>query len=168
MIYFIGFMGVGKSTIAKEIAAKFNRKFIDTDKIIEGIEKKTINNIFKEKGEEYFRELEKKTLRKIKQNEIVACGGGTPIFNNNMEYINKTGISIYLKDSINSLLTKLENTQNKRPLIKKLNRSELKKYIELELIEREKIYKTATYTINIQNKSTQEILREIHPLINSF
>jgi len=168
MIYLIGFMGVGKSTIAKKIAAKVNRKFIDTDKIIERIEKKTINNIFKEKGEEYFREVEKKTLRKIKKNQIVACGGGTPIFNNNMEYINKTGISIYLKDSINSLLNKLKKTQNKRPLIKKLNRSELKKYIELELIEREKIYKTATYTINIQNKSAQEILREINPLINSF
>ena len=168
MIYFIGFMGVGKSTIAKEIAAKFNRIFIDTDKIIENNEKKTINNIFKEKGEKYFRELEKNTLRKIKKNQIVACGGGIPIFNNNMQYIKKTGISIYLKDSVNSLLDKLKNVQKEKPLIKKLNRSELKKYIELELIEREKIYKTATYTINIQNKSIQEILREINPLISTF
>ena len=87
MLYFIGFMGVGKTTIGKEFALKHNIKFIDTDKKISEKSKKTISDIFQSKGETYFRKLESQILKEISQDTIVACGGGLPAYHNNISYI---------------------------------------------------------------------------------
>ena len=109
MVYLIGYMGAGKSTITKLLANKFQLPFYDTDQEIEKNEKRSISDIFKKEGELYFRMLETEILKSINQNSIISCGGGLPIYNNNMELINSKGISIYLKASVNLLFDRLKN-----------------------------------------------------------
>jgi len=164
MIYLIGFMGVGKSTIAKQLAKQLKISFLDTDQKIEDQEKKSISNIFKINGEIYFRKLETKLLYQLNNKQVIACGGGLPLFNNNMEYIKKTGVSIYLKASSDFLFSRLKNKKN-RPLISKFDKHELQQFICDQLTEREKIYSKATYKISVDGKTNEEILGEIHSLI---
>jgi len=164
MIYLIGFMGVGKSTIAKQLSKQLNISFLDTDQKIEDQEKKSISNIFKINGEIYFRKLETKLLYQLNNKQVIACGGGLPLFNNNMEYIKKTGVSIYLKASSDFLFSRLKNEKN-RPLISKFDKHELQQFICDQLTEREKIYSKATYKISVDGKTNEEILGEIHSLI---
>ena len=165
MIYFlIGFMGAGKSTIAKRISTEFNINHIDIDREIEKIENNTISQIFENKGEDYFRNLEKNYINNIKNNDkvIISTGGGAPIFNNLMEIMNNIGKTIYIKCSIETLYQRLIKDNN-RPLIKNVSKKNLKKYVTNTLYERERIYKQAKYIIDIENedpiKRIQEILR---------
>ena len=167
MIYLIGFMGVGKSTIAKQLAKQLNISFLDTDQKIEDKEKKSISNIFKINGEIYFRKLETKLLYQLNNKQVIACGGGLPLFNNNMEYIKKTGVSIYLKASSDFLFSRLKNEKRKRPLISKFDKYELQQFIHDQLTKREKIYSKATYKINVDDKTNEEILGEIHSLLGT-
>ena len=164
MIYIIGYMGVGKSTIGDILSKEINIPFIDTDNYIENTTGKTISKIFKKHGEIYFRELEKKVISEIKGNKIVACGGGLPI--NNIEYINKNGTSIYLQASNKFLYNRLKKIKKNRPLIKYKNNEELRDYIQKQMLLREHIYAKAKYVINIENKNKIDILREINTLIS--
>ena len=90
-----------------------------------------------------------------------------PLFNNNMEYINNTGVSIYLKASAEFLFSRLKNKRKERPLISKFDKYELQQFIDDQLTEREIIYSKATYKININNKTNEEILGEIHSLLGT-
>ena len=164
MLYFIGFMGVGKTTIGKEFALKHNIKFIDTDKKISEKSKKTISDIFQSKGETYFRKLESQILKEISQDTIVACGGGLPAYHNNMSYIKKSGVSIYLQASTNEIFNRLTNDLKKRPLIKHKSNDDLKKFIAETIAKREKFYLMADYTINTNNISKKDVLRKINTL----
>ena len=97
-IFLIGFMGAGKTTVGKKLAKKMNYTFTDTDQIIEKTYKTSISTLFENKGENKFREIERRTLLSINgENQIVSTGGGTPCYLNNMKWIKKNGISIYLK-----------------------------------------------------------------------
>ena len=167
MIYIIGFMGVGKSTIARKLAKQLNISYLDTDQRIEDQEKNSISNIFKINGEIYFRELETKLLNQLNNKKVVACGGGMPLFNDNMEYIIKTGESIYLKASSDFFFTRLKNEKKERPLISKFGKYELQQFIHDQLTEREKIYSKATYKINVDDKTNEKILGEIHSLLRT-
>ena len=167
MIFFIGFMGVGKSTIANELSEILDINVIDTDQEIENLENNSISNIFNKNGEFYFRKAESKLLRNLdsKKKKIIACGGGLPLFHDNMNYINEHGISIYLKADLNFIYNRLKKQKKKRPLIKNLTNTELKKFILNKSKEREKVYEKAKYIVNINNKEKKEILREISSLI---
>lgn len=168
MLYLIGFMGVGKTTIGKLVASQKNLKFIDTDQEIEKSNKKSILDIFDENGEEYFRKLETECLINISKNQVVACGGGLPIYNNNMSFIKKSGKSIYLKATNNIIFKRLFKNLKKRPLINNMKKEHLNEFIKAELTKREKIYSMADYTIDISNLSKKDILRKINSLIISF
>ena len=96
MVYLIGYMGAGKTTITKLLADELHLPFYDTDQEIEKKQNRSVSEIFKKDGELYFRILETQLLNNINQNSIIACGGGLPIYNNNMGLINSKGISIYL------------------------------------------------------------------------
>ena len=168
MIYLIGYMGAGKTTITKLLANELHLPFYDTDQEIERKEKRSVSEIFKKDGELHFRMLETKLLKTISQNSIIACGGGIPIHNNNMRLINSKGISIYLKASNNCLFNRLKNEKQSRPLIENKTDEELEAYIQNEIQNRNPFYILANYTILVDDKSTDEVLREINSLISTL
>jgi len=165
MLYLIGFMGVGKTTIGKQIAALNKVVFIDTDSQIEKETSKSIKEIFETDGEIAFRKLETDTIRSINRKAIIACGGGLPAHNNNIEYLKHKGIVIYLKASTETLIKRLEKNKNKRPLISNLTNEERLEFIRKILKERGGTYKQADYTIETDNKTVKEVLREINSLL---
>ena len=168
MVYLIGFMGAGKTTISKLLANKFQLPFYDTDQEIEKNEKRSISDIFKKEGELYFRMLETELLKQYNSKGIVACGGGLAIHNNNMELINSKGISIYLKASANHLYNQLKDDKQNRPLIANITNKKLKLHITKELKNRSPFYELARHTILVDGKKKAEILREVNSLIYSL
>lgn len=144
-IFLIGFMGSGKTHWGKIWAAANNFSFIDLDELIENAEGKTVAEIFEQHSEEYFRLLETKMLRRLinKQNTIIACGGGTPCFHDNMQWMNDQGTTVYISSTPNDILKRVLTEQDKRPLLKKLNQAELLFFIEQKLKEREPFYTQA-------------------------
>jgi shikimate kinase len=149
-IYIIGFMGSGKTTTGKKLAEGLNWEFIDLDLEIEASAGKTISEIFSRSGEEYFRKLESELLHKldIKEDTVVSLGGGTPCFSDNMDYINKTGISVYLKMTPAQLSKRLSIESGERPLLKNIPEKDRRLYITAKLAEREIHYNKASIIVN--------------------
>jgi len=166
MVYLIGYMGAGKTTIAKLLATELSLPFYDTDKEIEKKENRSVLEVFKKDGELHFRILETELLKRLNSKAIIACGGGIPIHNNNMKIINTKGISIYLKASANCLANRLKDEKQNRPLIANLPNTELEPYIKKELENRSPFYALAHHTIRVDGKNKDELLREIHALIS--
>ena len=162
-IFLIGFMGCGKSTIGKKLAKTLSCKFIDLDKYIEGKTGKSIQQIFKEKGEKYFRVLETESLMEIckSDNLVIATGGGTPCFFDNMQRILDKGICIYLKMEANNLAKRLSKEKSKRPLIENLTEKYLVNFIRKKLVEREVFYNKANHIIQAKNISEKDIIKLI-------
>ena len=159
-------MGSGKTFTGKALAEKFKFSFIDLDSYIENKEAKTINEIFELKGESHFRETEKKHLEeiiKLDENIIVATGGGTPCFHNNIELLNKNGITFYLQASEKKLFDRLISEASQRPLIKGLSEKELRNFISEKLKEREKYYLQAKHVIDIEEKDHVEKINSFIP-----
>ncbi|MFA4852081.1 MAG: shikimate kinase [Bacteroidales bacterium] len=160
-IYLIGFMGSGKSSIGSELAHKLEHIFIDLDDVIEKTSGRKIGDIFKIDGENGFREIEHECLKKTFLNDtiVVATGGGTPCYNNNMELINRHGISIYIKLNQGILASRLFSDKGTRPLIKNYtNIKELQKFIEDSLEKREKFYLQSKLIIEGKNISAKKII----------
>jgi len=168
MIYLIGYMGAGKTTTIKLLANELLLPFYDTDQEIEKKQKRSVSEIFNKDGELHFRMLETELLKNITQNSIIACGGGLPIHNNNMRLINSKGISIYLKASNNCLLNRLKNEKQNRPLIANKTDEELEVFIKNELKKRGPFYNLANHTIFVDDKSKDEVLREVNAFISPF
>jgi len=163
-IVLIGYMGSGKSTIAKQLALELNLTMLDLDDYITDKENDTIKNIFKSKGEVYFRKLENKALKEIittQDKYVLALGGGTPCYGNNMDLISQHTTSIYLKASLQTLYDRLLNKKSQRPLLKNLNDDKLREFIAKHLFERASFYEKATYAIKIDSKSIEDIVKEI-------
>jgi shikimate kinase len=149
IVYIIGFMGCGKSTAGKKLAALLNWSFIDLDRKIEEFRGKTIAEIFEQNGEENFRVLESKILKglNVTSNTVVSTGGGTPCYGDNMEYMKKTGLTVYLKMTPGQLRSRLSESKAVRPLIKNLSSEALLGYIEQKLFSREKYYEDSSVSI---------------------
>jgi len=156
-------MGSGKSTIGKKLAKKLDTDFIDLDKYIEEKENISISEIFKLKGETEFRKIEEKSLLEISklENKIVSLGGGTPCFFNNMEIINNSGLSIYLKMPIGMLVSRLINAKVQRPLIKDKNREELHTFIENQLKEREQFYSMSSIIFDAISVNIDKLIHQL-------
>ncbi|PWA05349.1 shikimate kinase [Flavobacterium psychrotolerans] len=168
-IILIGYMGSGKSTIAKLLSKSINFGFQDLDETIEKELNLSVVTIFEQKGEVYFRKLEHEVLKKIVQsddNMILSLGGGTPCFTNNQELLYGEGITtIYLKASVDKLYERLRNQKINRPLIANKNEGEMKEFIAKHLFERSFYYNKAKYTILTDNKSPQETVSEIKAIL---
>ena len=168
MIYFlIGFMGSGKTHWGKIWAAKHKIAFIDLDEAVETAERKTVAEIFESKGEPYFRDVEAQILKRFTflGNTIIACGGGTPCFNDNMEWMNKRGTTIYITCTPEEILRRLKNTQRKkRPLLNKLNQAELLFFIEQKLKERQPFYGQAKVVLANSKITENTFANHIMPL----
>jgi shikimate kinase len=162
-IFLIGFMGCGKTTLGKKLAKHLNFNFIDLDRFIENKTVKSINVIFDEKEEQYFRDLEKESLNEIYKmdNLVIATGGGTPCFSDNMQTMLEKGICIYLKMEAEDLAERLGKEKNNRPLICHLTKNELNDFISEKLMEREKFYKKAYYILPAKNISKSDVIKLI-------
>jgi len=140
-IVLVGFMGSGKTSFGKELAQKLNYNFLDTDKAIEELLGTTVATLFQTKGEAFFRTAEKQLLDNLNvEHTVVATGGGMPCFNDNMNYLNKIGVTVYLQYSAEELYERLKQDKAKRPLLAKKTPKELKEYITNLLAQREKYY----------------------------
>jgi len=150
IIYLTGYMGCGKTTTGKKLAAKLNYNFIDLDSFIEETQNQSIPEIFTVKGEDAFREIEKGALHKTfdMSNTVISTGGGTPCYFDNMEQMNKHGATVYIKLSPKTLFDRLRNVKTERPLIKNFNDAELLSFIEKALAEREPFYNKAKFIVN--------------------
>jgi len=149
-VFLIGFMGCGKSTMGKRLAKKTGYTFIDLDQQLEKAMGMTIGAYFSEYGEAAFRTLESETLQTFDYptNAIVATGGGAPCFFDNIEWMNRNGLSVYIEMSPLALAKRLENGKDKRPLLKDLNETQMVEFIKSRLEERDVFYKRALLTVN--------------------
>ena len=145
-IFLTGYMGSGKSTLGLRLARKAGLSFIDLDHYIETRFRKTINEIFAEKGEKEFRIIERNMLREVGEFEdvIIATGGGAPCFFDNIDYMNKQGCCIYLQTTPEILFQRLKYARSNRPLLRDKTDSELMEFIKTNLSAREEKYKRSS------------------------
>jgi shikimate kinase len=164
-IFFIGFMGSGKTHWGKLLSEKLRLPFFDLDSVIAATEKRPISRIFAERGEEFFRYKEKEVLEEIVSDHVsfvLSCGGGTPCFFNNIEFMRKNGIVIWLNTSVVVLKERLLKERGTRPLIKAIGDAELKNYIIRKLGERKMYYEQAQCMINEESASLESIIELLH------
>ncbi|MCA0153275.1 shikimate kinase [Winogradskyella vincentii] len=167
IIVLMGYMGSGKSTIGKQLSSVLDYDFIDLDDYIIKKENRTIANIFSDKGEIYFRKIESQYLKEIlsqENNVVLALGGGTPCYANNIELIenDENVISFYLKLSIPYLSKRLFSEKDNRPLVSHLeNLEELQEFVGKHLFERVQYYSKANYTVEAEEKSVKDIIESI-------
>lgn len=163
-IFLIGFMGSGKTTLGKQLSEKLGLPFIDLDERIETAAGMKINDIFSKKGEEFFRKLEAVRLREVieeEENMILACGGGTPCYYDNITFINATGISIWLNTPKEVMADRLLKEAGHRPLVNGLSAEKLTEFIEDRLEQRLAYYSQATLTVDPSSISIDSLVQQI-------
>ena len=150
-IILIGYMGAGKTTIGKALSKELGIIFYDLDWYIESRMRKTVSEIFAERGEEGFRKIEYNMLHEVAEFEdvIISCGGGTPCFFDNMDYLNQQGLTVYLKAEPEVLYKHLQMAKVERPLLKDKSKEELLTFIKEQLEKREPFYTKARYTLDV-------------------
>ena len=160
-IILIGYMGAGKTTIGKARSKELGATFYDLDWYIESRMRKTVAQIFAEKGEEGFRKMEYNMLHEVAEfeNVIISCGGGTPCFFDNMDYLNQQGQTVYLKADPEVLYNHLLMGKVERPLIKGKSPEELITFIRQQLDKREPYYSKAKYTLDVSLMDNYEKIK---------
>lgn len=169
IISLAGYMGSGKSHIAKLLSDKINFELIDLDKEIIAKNKFSIAEIFEKKGEIFFRKLERETLEEIlatRESIVLSLGGGTPVYYNNIDVINDRSESIYLQASVSTLVNRLEPNKAKRPLIANLEAEALPEFIAKHLFERTPYYAKCKYTVSTNEREPEEVVANIIDLLD--
>jgi shikimate kinase len=164
-VILIGYMAVGKTTIAKLLSDKIGFKYVDLDNLIEKETNLSVSELFKQKGEIYFRKVEHKIFKNIvenKDNLIISTGGGTPCYaNNHLLLRGKNITSIYLNAPLSVIINRLKSEKKSRPLVADQSEEELKEFVAKHLFERSYFYNQATFKLDIDNKSPDLIVSEI-------
>jgi shikimate kinase len=157
-IFLIGYMGSGKTTLGKAYARAMQLQFIDLDWYIEERFHKTVQELFEERKEDGFREIERNMLHEVAEfeNVIIACGGGTPCFFDNMEYMNGKGETVFLDASPEVLFRRLKIAKSKRPLLMDKSDEELMDVIQNALRIRIPFYSQAKYVFNAESLEDRE------------
>lgn len=162
-------MGCGKSTIANKLSGMIQIPYVDLDEYIEKKTNLTINQIFENHGEIYFRKLEHTffvELLNLPEQIIIGLGGGTPCYANNHELLKGDGVmSIYLKASIDTLFNRLASNKSKRPLIADKSDEEMKEFIAKHLFDRSFYYNHAMHKVTVDDKSIEETVNDILNLL---
>ncbi len=163
-IFLLGFMGAGKSYWGRLLAGKMQLPYYDLDEVIVEEEGKTVSEIFGAEGEDFFRGREKEKLRQLAGQEafIISCGGGTPCFFDNMQFMNDTGVTVWLNPSITAMIERIARKKHKRPLIKELSDTELKAFVEKKLSEREPFYRQSRLIIDTANESVNTLAEKLY------
>ncbi len=160
----MGYMTSGKSSVGKILSSLISVEHIDLDVFIEEREQSSISDIFKNKGELYFRKKEMFYLEEVLKKEgnyCISMGGGTPCYGNNMQLITAHTTSVYLQTSINEIHRRLITSKNKRPLVAELSEDNLLEFIGKHLFERNPFYKKADITVLTDGKSSLEVAKTI-------
>ncbi|WP_323788511.1 shikimate kinase [Psychroserpens sp.] len=162
----VGYMGSGKSSVGRKLSEILNYNFIDFDNYIESNVNMTVSDIFKVKGEIYFRKQESRLLKEVinKRNTIVSLGGGTPCYGNNLNVIKEADYSkmIYLKSSIQNLTERLFAEKSTRPLISHIQaKDNLSEFIGKHLFERAPIYEQSDMVIKTDDLSVVDVVESI-------
>lgn len=168
LISLLGYMGSGKSHVAKELSQILNIPSTDLDYYIAVQNGMTLPEIFEKKGELYFRRQEKQALHEIlkrREKGILSLGGGTAAYYDNMEIINAHSESVYLRAGVATLTQRLLKQKHKRPLIARIADEDLPEFVAKHLFERQPFYTQAKYTVVTDGKSPGEIAREIIALV---
>ncbi|MDE6490769.1 MAG: shikimate kinase [Muribaculaceae bacterium] len=147
-IFLVGYMGCGKSTLSRAVSCLTGLTFIDLDKYIENRDHASVGDLFALRGEQGFRILEQRMLHEVAEfeNVIVACGGGTPCFSDNMDYMNARGLTVWLDTPVDRLFSRLKRGRAKRPLIAGKSDEELLDFIRCTLESRKEFYAKAAET----------------------
>ena len=166
ILFFIGFMGAGKTTFGKSVAEFLEVPFWDVDAHIVSEQKKSIAEIFDTEGQEAFREIEHQTLRHLinrqEEKKIIATGGGAPCFHNNMDLMNEAGITVYLRPPIEELVRRLIPQKAHRPIIRDIPNEELAGFISQMLGKREEYYLQAQFIYENPDPSPEKFIQSLH------
>ena len=160
-IVLIGYMGSGKTTVGKALAKEIGLQFYDLDWYIESRMRKKVSQIFAEQGEEGFRRIERNMLHEVAEFEdvVVSCGGGTPCFFDNMDYLNNQAQVVYLKADPEVLHKHLLMGKGDRPLLKGKSPEELITFIREQLEKREPFYTKARYSLDVSLMDNYEKIK---------
>ena len=159
-IVLVGFMGTGKSSVGKALAKKLNKVFVDVDLLIEQKEKKKIQDIFQEKGEAYFRELEKNVIREVSENDnaVITTGGGAVLNVENLDNLKKRGVLVALLASAETIYERVKHSKH-RPL---LNNSEsMLTEIKNLLQVRQPYYQKADFSFDTDGQTPYEVADKV-------
>jgi len=161
-IFLIGLMGSGKSYWAKKMAKWIKSAGYDLDDLIVMNEEKTIAEIFAEDGEDYFRKTESKLLKwfKEKKKYVLATGGGAPCFNDNMQWMKKEGVVIWLDESVEILVQRLIKEKAHRPLIAHLDEAGIATFLQQQLVNRFSFYQDAHYRVG-SDEIVESVLKKL-------
>jgi shikimate kinase len=162
-IFLIGFMGCGKTTLARKLAAKQGFELVDLDHEIERLTGTTVADYFSVHGEDAFRKLESDTLKNYPyaENCVIATGGGAPCYFDNMDWMNENGVTVYIELSAVSLAKRLEKGMAKRPLLRNLSEEGVVHFIEGKLEERNVFYQRAKLILSGINLTADTIYAAI-------
>ena len=169
-IFLIGYMGAGKTTVGKILSKALNLSFIDLDYYIEGRYHKEIKQLFAEKGEDAFRDIEHKMLHEVAEFEdvLISTGGGTPCFFDNIKFMNQAGTTVYLKVSPDELAKRLEICKQTRPVLKNRSGEELRDFIASSLKTRAPFYEQAQVVFDAEKMDTEDDAESIGEQIKSL
>lgn len=170
-IFIIGYMGSGKTTLGRALGKTLMCDFIDLDLYIENRFRRTIRQLFEQYGEQEFRRIEHAMLHEVAEmeNVIIACGGGTPCYYDNVEYMNKCGLTIFLQTSIDRLFQRLARKRHKRPLIMNFNDEQLRCFIVSNLNERLQYYNKADHSFcGEELEDTKQIQLSVEKFMSQF
>jgi shikimate kinase len=160
-IILVGYMGAGKTTIGRALAKELGLRFYDLDWYIENRRHKKVAQLFSEQGEEAFRRIEYNMLHEVAEFEdvVLSCGGGTPCFFDNIDYMNQQGQVVYLRCSPEVLHSHLVMSKNERPLLKGKSPEELTDFIRQQLSYREQFYSKARYHFDVSLMDNNEKIK---------
>ncbi len=162
LVFLIGYMGCGKSTIGRKLSQRLSLPLVDTDKVIEQREGMAIVDIFAKSGERAFRDMERALLVELiesGESTIVSTGGGLPMWFDNMELMNLSGAVVFLSRSVDNIISRLsQRGREKRPKIRGLNDEELKEFMDNDLAGRLPFYNKASIVLDVEHMCDDEII----------
>lgn len=163
-IFLIGFMGAGKTHWGRLLSEKLGIRFFDLDEQVAEHAGKTIPDIFAAEGEEYFRLLEKEVLYIITESHdsfVMACGGGSPCYFNNIDYMNEAGTTVWINTPLSILFERLVKEKDKRPLIRQLSEEQLQAFIGKKFADRKIYYEQAEITVEDEPLELDALIEKI-------
>lgn len=170
LVFLIGYMASGKTTVGKLLAAKLEYRFTDLDDEFETLAGMTIADYFRKYGEEAFREKEREILR-LHLNDtdtVIATGGGTPCYRDNLEMMNRSGLTVFLDVPVEIIFRRLAGEQLRRPVIKDIPDSELARFISVHLASRRNYYERSGTRIPVKEQNPGELVNQLILKLKSF